>query len=76
YKNKYRPNLNDDIQKALYSLKTLSYEIGKRKMQYYFKSISKDWNLIDIDTYVDVLNKVEKVKKELLKKTSIVVENK
>jgi len=32
YKNEYRPNLNDNIQKALYSLKTLFYEISKRKI--------------------------------------------
>lgn len=62
YKNEYRPNLNDNIQKALYSLKTLSYEISKRKMQEYIKSISKDGYLINNKIFVDVINKIEEIK--------------
>ena len=62
YKNKYRPNLNDDIQKALYSLKTLSYEISKRKIQKFIKSISKDGNLINNKIYIDVIDQIEEIK--------------
>jgi len=61
YKNEYRPNLNDNIQKALYSLKTLSYEISKRRMQEYIKSISKDGYLINKNIYIDVINKIEEI---------------
>jgi hypothetical protein len=63
YKNEYRPNLNDNIQKAIYSLKTLSYEISKRRMQEYIKSISKDGNLINNNIYVNVINKIEEIQK-------------
>ncbi len=75
YKNEYRPNLNDDIQKALYSLKTLSYEISKRKMQEYIKSISKDGYLIDNNIYIDVLNKIEEIKNVNFNKKQMVLEN-
>ena len=73
YKNEYRPNLNDNIQKALYSLKTLSYEIGKRKMQEYIKSISKDGYLINNEIYIDVINKIEQIKNEYFNKKRIVL---
>ncbi len=61
YKNEYRPNLNDNIQKAIYSLKTLSYEISKRRMQEYIKSISKDGYLINNNIYIDVIKKIEEI---------------
>lgn len=75
YKNEYRPNLNDNIQKALYSLQTLSYEISKRKMQEYIKSISKDGYLINNKIYIDVLNKIEEIKNENSNKKQIVLED-
>jgi len=61
YKNEYRPDLNYNIQKALYSLKTLSYEIGKRRMQEYIKTISKDGYLINNNIYIDVINKIDEI---------------
>jgi len=68
YKNEYRPNLNDNIQKAIYSLKTLSYEISKRRMQEFIKSISKDGYLINNNIYIDVINKIEEIQNNYFNK--------
>lgn len=59
FSNKYRPNLNDKIEKAKASLNTLAYEISKRKLQNFIDKIEKDWNLIeeqDFKNFIDIIN--------------------
>ncbi len=60
YKNKYRPKINDKIEKAKASLNTLAYEISKREMQKFIDEIKTNWNLIsdhDFKNFVDFIEK-------------------
>ena len=66
YKNEYRIFMNDNIQNAIYSLESLSYEISKRKMQKYINSIKNADNLMNYEVYNDFINFLEDIKRKLL----------
>ena len=61
FENEYRPHLNDKIQRALFTMKSLKYEIGKRKFQRFVRSIAKDGHLCNEDTIRDFLNEIKEV---------------
>ncbi|MCK4613821.1 MAG: hypothetical protein KAU14_03375 [Thermoplasmata archaeon] len=67
FDNKYRPQLNNNIQKALSTVRSLEYEIGKRKFQMFLKSVEKNGNRCDAAVFRNFLEDIKRIMEELPK---------
>jgi len=62
YKNKYRETLNDDLQTAISSLKSIQYEVEKRNIQDLTRSLDNNFKRIDEGVFKDIIDLVKKIR--------------